>query len=171
MQERRDSLTSVKKPDTMQLSIIKPYAGTGVLRWYNESLINFLLRPEQTDGQLAVIDFTVRKDTELPAHFHEHEDETFMIEEGEITFQVGDKVIEAIPGTVVFAPRCLVHQYKIKTPFARFRVVITPGNFAEFFWDQSIPATNAELPPAAATSAHKIRKAMAEAEKYGVMFA
>ena len=155
----------------MQLSIIKPYAGTGVLRWYNESLVNFMLTPEQTDGQLAVLEFTVRKDTELPAHFHEHEDETFMLEEGEMTFEVGDKVIEAKPGTVVFAPRCLVHQYKIKTPYARFRVVITPGNFAQFFWDQSIPALKAELPPVSYTTPYSIRKAMAQAEKYGVMFA
>jgi quercetin dioxygenase-like cupin family protein len=155
----------------MQLSLTKPHAGTGVLRWYNDSLVNFLLTPAQTDGQLAIIDFTVRKGSELPAHFHEHEDETFIVEEGEVTFQVGDKLIEAKPGIVVFAPRCLVHQYKIKTPYARFRVVITPGRFAEFFWSQSQPAARAELPPASPGTAKKIRQAMAEAEKYGVMFA
>jgi quercetin dioxygenase-like cupin family protein len=155
----------------MQLSILKPYTGTGVLRWYNESLVNFLLTPEQSDGQLAILEFTIRRGSELPAHFHEHDDETFMVEEGEITFQVGDKLIEARPGTVVFAPRCLVHQYQIKTPAARFRVVITPGRFANFFWDQSIPAPQAELPPASPATALKIREAMAEAEKYGVMFA
>ena len=50
---------------------------------------NVLLRGEESDGHLAVVELTGRG--RPPLHRHDF-DETFLVLEGELTFQLGDEL-------------------------------------------------------------------------------
>ena len=64
-----------------------------------------LLRSEQSDGQLSVIDLPVSADFGGPPLHHHAFDEAFYVLEGEMTFQLGDELRATGPGEFVFAPR------------------------------------------------------------------
>ena len=69
-----------------------------------------------------------------PRHVHQREDEGFYVLEGEFEFRVGDRVIQATPGTFLFGPRAIPHSFKnIGTKTARVLIVISPPGFEKFF--------------------------------------
>jgi mannose-6-phosphate isomerase-like protein (cupin superfamily) len=48
----------------------------------------------------------------LEAHVHEGEDDAFYILSGELTFEFGDRVVPAPPGTFVLAPPGVEHGFR-----------------------------------------------------------
>jgi quercetin dioxygenase-like cupin family protein len=67
-----------------------------------------LLRSEDSDGHLAVVELTGRGRPRL----HRHDfDETFYILEGELTFQLGEELVTRRVGEITFAPRGVAHTY------------------------------------------------------------
>jgi mannose-6-phosphate isomerase-like protein (cupin superfamily) len=48
----------------------------------------------------------------LEAHVHEGEDDAFYILSGELTFEFGDRVVPASPGTFVLAPPGVEHGFR-----------------------------------------------------------
>jgi mannose-6-phosphate isomerase-like protein (cupin superfamily) len=48
----------------------------------------------------------------LEAHVHEGEDDAFYILSGELTFEFGDRVVAAPPGTFVLAPPGVEHGFR-----------------------------------------------------------
>jgi cupin superfamily acireductone dioxygenase involved in methionine salvage len=83
---------------------------------------------------------------EPPLHLHHTSDETFFVLEGAIRFMVGDEIIDASAGDVVFAPRGVPHAFRIKSPQARAITICTPAGFEEWFPELGTPATNFDLP-------------------------
>lgn len=71
--------------------------------WYSGWLLTFLATGEDTRGQFAMMEQVARRDNVPPRHIHHHEDETFYVVEGEMTFFIGDETIKATPGIMVFA--------------------------------------------------------------------
>lgn len=128
----------------------KPVATAGEIRWYNGAQVRFLINPEDTEGDFAVVEITALAGIEPPVHVHQNEDETFLIHEGEVRFFIGEKVIDAKPGMVVFAPRGIRHAFKIMTHAARYTMVVTPGDFVNFFREMSTekPESGVIAPPA-----------------------
>ena len=146
-----------------------PIATKGEIRWYNGNQVRFLINPEDTEGDLSLIEMISLAGTEPPPHIHQNEDETFIIHEGEIRFFIGEKVIDAKPGTTVFAPRGIRHAFKIMSPAARFHMIMTPGDFANFFREMSTetPAAGLIAPPTPA----QFRATVQHLERrYGVYF-
>ncbi len=74
-------------------------------------------------------------------HLHNREDEMFCIIEGEVNIEVDDKKYQCKAGDTVFAPRRLSHKFEIQTAEARILITLTPGNFLDFFLEQSQPIT------------------------------
>ena len=66
---------------------------------------------------------------------HHHDfDEAFYVLEGELTFQLGEELATAGPGSLTFAPRGSVHTFANLTDRpARYLLVITPGGFERMF--------------------------------------
>ena len=83
---------------------------------------------------------------EPPLHVHYTMDETFFVMEGEMRFMVGDQILEAPAGSVVFAPKGIPHTFKIKSPQARAMMLCTPAGFEEWFRTLGRPATSFDLP-------------------------
>jgi quercetin dioxygenase-like cupin family protein len=90
---------------------------------------------EQTGGAMAVLEATLGPGLLCaPPHMHRREDEVLVLLEGELTVQVGERVIRAAPGEFVFMPRGVRHAFwnPVAAP-ARYLVFISPAGFEEYF--------------------------------------
>ena len=66
-------------------------------------------------------------------HTHSIEDESFYVIEGQFTFQIGERSIDAPAGTFVFGPKGVRHTYKnTGTTPGRLLVLSSPGGFEKF---------------------------------------
>ena len=112
----------------------------GTTRSYQGGFFKVLISPEQTAGNMSLVDMTLPKGVEPPTHVHSREDETFYLLEGVITFFIAEKEVRATAGDAVFAPRNVPHRFVIETESARFLTLFTPGQFLEYFMEFSTPA-------------------------------
>jgi mannose-6-phosphate isomerase-like protein (cupin superfamily) len=90
---------------------------------------------EQTGGAMAVLEATLGPGLLCaPPHMHRREDEVLVLLEGELTVQVGERVIRAAPGEFVFMPRGVRHgSWNPGSVMARYLVFISPAGFEEYF--------------------------------------
>lgn len=109
----------------------------GAVRSYQGGFFKVLISPEQTAGNMALIDMTLPRGVEPPMHVHSREDETFYLLDGAITFFIGDTVKKAVVGDAVFAPRQIPHHFVIESESVRFLTLITPGQLLEYFMEFS----------------------------------
>jgi quercetin dioxygenase-like cupin family protein len=113
----------------------------------SESAPSVLLRSEQSDGHLAIVELT--GGGRPPLHHHAF-DETFYVLEGELTFQLGDDVFTRSAGELAFAPRGVPHTYaNLSGRRARALLVITPAGFERYFDRIAARITGNEPPPEA----------------------
>jgi quercetin dioxygenase-like cupin family protein len=90
-----------------------------------------LLRSEESDGHVAVVELT--GGARPPLHRHDF-DEAFYVLEGELTFRLGDDVFTRRAGELAFAPRGIAHTYaNLSGAPARALLVITPAGFERYF--------------------------------------
>jgi quercetin dioxygenase-like cupin family protein len=92
-----------------------------------------LIRSEQTNGHVSVIETEPGPGAGPTLHHHDF-DEAFYVIEGELTFQLRDEFVTARPGEVVFAPRGVPHTFANLTAApARQLIVCTPAGFERYF--------------------------------------
>ena len=93
-----------------------------------------LLRSEESDGVVSIIDNTVPANWPGP-FLHKHDfDEAFYVLEGELTFQVEDAVVTKRTGELAFAPRGVAHTLANHSDApARYVLVCTPAGFERYF--------------------------------------
>jgi quercetin dioxygenase-like cupin family protein len=107
-----------------------------------------LLRSEQSDGRVAVVELT--GGARPPLHRHDF-DEAFYVLEGELTFQLGDDAFTRGAGELAFAPGGLPHTYaNLSGAPARVLLVITPAGFERYFDRIAARISGNEPPPEAA---------------------
>jgi quercetin dioxygenase-like cupin family protein len=96
--------------------------------------IKVLLRSEQTDGELSVMENVADAGFAGPPLHHHDFDETFYVLEGELTFQLRDDLFTAGPGELAFAPRGVPHTFaNLSGAPARFVLICTPAGFERYF--------------------------------------
>lgn len=82
-----------------------------------------------------------------PLHVHDREDAVSYVLEGCLTFQVGDDVIAAPPGSAVIQPRGIRHTFwNAGATAARALDVVTPGGLERFY--ENVAAAIAGSPDA-----------------------
>jgi quercetin dioxygenase-like cupin family protein len=93
-----------------------------------------VLRAEETDGVVSMVDNVAPAGMAGP-HLHTHDfDEAFYLLEGELTFQLEDRLIEARAGDMAFAPRGVPHTFANRSGApARYVLVCTPAGFERYF--------------------------------------
>lgn len=116
-------------------------------RWYGPNLFTFLTRAEETNGVFAVLRCTLRRGFEPPKHVHTKEEESYVILDGEIIYELGDKHIHAKTGDYVHLPRNISHKFRLLSETVTLLLIITPGGFEQLFWEFSKPAESMDLPP------------------------
>ena len=121
------------------------HPGDGEARWWLGSLSVILASGRETGGQFSLIDVT-DPECETPLHVHHREDETFIVLEGEIEFNIGGQRIEARPGTTVFGPRDVPHAYIVRKGPSRMLFLFTPAEFEDAVIAMSEPARERRLP-------------------------
>ncbi len=90
---------------------------------------------EDTDGAVAVFEQTGF--TPLggpPLHIHPHQDEWFMVKEGDYLFQVGDEKYNLHAGDTIFLPRNVPHAFVQLTEKASMIVTYSPAGKMEAFF-------------------------------------
>ena len=119
----------------------------GEALWFLGILATIKASAETTEGRVAVIEHLAPQGAGSPLHVHRNEDEWFYVTEGELTFWVGGRVIEAPAGSFVYGPRGIPHTFTVTSPQARFLLVVEPAGFEGFMRSLSEPAESLTLPP------------------------
>lgn len=120
----------------------------------------FKLFGTETGGRFAVVEHPLAPGTlGGPSHVHHNEDEASYILEGEIMLQVGEQLIQAPTGTLIFKPRGLPHTFWNQGPVpARILEIISPAGFEKYFEELAELVTPAGPPD--------ISRLMTLAQKY-----
>ncbi len=122
---------------------------------------------------VGAIDERITHGLAAPMHSHEDADEIFYVLDGEITFFVGEKRIEATAGAFVYLPRYVHHGFQVDSAEARVFNFVTPAGFEQLILNQGkaakfddLPIAN--VPGAQAPLSREILEQMRE--KYGVRY-
>lgn len=124
----------------------------------------------QSNNAIAVFEYEALPGSEPPRHIHTREDEIVIIKEGTVTFFVGDDIIEAGPGSIVYMPVNVPHHFVITSPMAKGILIATPGNIDHFFRQFSVPYLGAAIPPVTTPTPEQISSFVALSERFGMRF-
>ena len=111
--------------------------------------IHFLLEAADTNGSVALFEFTVPAGAKVPMpHSHAHYDETIYGLEGVLTFTVNGQPTEIAAGETCFIPRGAVHGFdNLKPAGAKALAVVTPALIGLDFFREMAAIVNAGGPP------------------------
>jgi quercetin dioxygenase-like cupin family protein len=141
--------------------------GEGEVFWSFGGLVTVKATSETTGGGVGVIEVLAPKGAGSPLHVHHREDEWFYVIEGELTFWVGGRTIQAPAGSFVFGPRDIPHTFMVKSELSRFLLVVEPGGFVGFMRELSQPALTL-TPPPPPTEPPDMEFIMSAAARYGI---
>lgn len=122
---------------------------------YIAHTFSFLSTGEETGGAFSLVHCYFRKGFTAPPHYHQLEDESFYLLEGEIDFYVGDQKVKAAVGDFIVLPKNIPHHFDLVTETAKALMLITPSGFEVFFKEFGRPAETIELPPVPTTNPRK----------------
>ncbi|HZG41453.1 MAG TPA: cupin domain-containing protein [Longimicrobium sp.] len=99
--------------------------------------VRFLAAAHQTGGALSVVEHPVPPRTlAAPLHRHRHEDEYSYVVAGVMGAVLGDEVVHAPAGSLVFKPRGQWHTFwNAGDGTCRILEIIAPGGFEQLFAD------------------------------------
>jgi quercetin dioxygenase-like cupin family protein len=97
--------------------------------------IHFLLESAETNGAVAMFEFTVPAGAKVPLpHSHQHYDETIYGVEGVVTFIVEGKAVDIGPGQSCFIPRGAVHGFLAVVTVSGGRTSEAPSTAQDTDW-------------------------------------
>ena len=113
--------------------VLSPDKGETV--WLRKLGIRFMIGGEETQDNFALVEHPIGpRALAAPMHTHEREDEYTYVLEGEIGFQIGEEVLVARPGDLVFKPRGVPHAFwNAADEPARALEIISPAGFERYF--------------------------------------
>ena len=113
--------------------VLSPNEGETV--WLRKLGIRFMIGGEETQGNFALVEHPIKpRALAAPMHTHEREDEYTYVLVGEIGVQIGEEVLVARPGDLVFKPRGVPHAFWNATEApARALEIISPAGFERYF--------------------------------------
>ena len=125
--------------------------GEGERRWFaGGGLWTMKATAEETGGAFILFEDLMTKGKTTPLHTHPHEDETFIVLEGEIVVHVEGAEHRVGSGGVAVVPRGTRHAFLVTSETARVLALQTPGSGEAFYKDASEPSTDeadAQRPP------------------------
>ena len=116
--------------------------------WFNGALLRIKATSEQTAGRFTAVEFVTPKGFASPLHVHQDKDEIFLVLAGNVRFQLGQEVIQGVPGSLVYGPHGVNHGFHCDTQDARLLLLFGPAGAERFFREAGKPALSHGLPPA-----------------------
>ncbi len=97
--------------------------------------VRFMIDGETTAGSFSLVEHPLPpRALGAPLHMHRNEDEYSFVLEGRVGVQLGDEVLEAGPGDLVFKPRGQRHAFwNAGDEPARLLEIISPAGFENYF--------------------------------------
>ena len=101
--------------------------------------VRFMIDVEETDGGFSLVEHPMSpRALAAPLHLHTREDEYSFVLEGRMGALLGDEVVEAGPGDLVFKPRNQWHTFwNAGDEPCRILEIIAPAGFENFFRELS----------------------------------
>jgi mannose-6-phosphate isomerase-like protein (cupin superfamily) len=118
---------------TQQAKVVGPQDGkAGTLGTIG---VRFMIYGDETDGGFSLVEHPMPPRTlAAPLHLHTREDEYSFVLEGRMGALLGDEVLEAGPGDLVFKPRNQWHTFwNAGEEPCRILEIIAPAGFEGFF--------------------------------------
>nr|WP_298998316.1 cupin domain-containing protein [uncultured Allomuricauda sp.] len=115
-------------------SIIDPEEGESLS--LNGLSVTFKVTSELSNNQLGVYEIALPpKTTGAKLHYHRFMDETFIVSQGTLTIEVGEKVKQAETGTVAYIPRFTPHGFRNETnETVKVTLIFNPSEKREGFF-------------------------------------
>lgn len=89
---------------------------------------------KDTNGDLAIFEYTGNEKGGPPLHLHPNQDEIFFILQGEYLFQVGEEKHTLKAGDTIFLPRMVPHAFAQLTEVGKMFFLFQPsGKMEDFF--------------------------------------
>lgn len=159
------SQSSQNRPSQNQVKQVP--AGTGPAYCGPGDRITFLITGAESGGAFFMGEAWVAPGGGPPPHVHSREDESFYLQHGTLSVQVGGKTLNASAGDFIHIPRGTAHSFKnVGEETAKLLVVATPAGLENFFAEAFFPAADiADIPQMSEALIGRARKA---APKYGL---
>jgi quercetin dioxygenase-like cupin family protein len=162
------SQPSATAPGGIQVKYVP--AGTGPTYQSPIDRITFLITGEQSGGAFFMAEVSVPPGGGNPPHIHSREEETFYLQQGTLTIQVGGKTLNASAGDFACLPRGVAHSFKnTGNVEAKFLLVATPAGLEKFFEEAFYPVGDPPVAPPPMNDAF-VARLLAAASKYGLEF-
>jgi quercetin dioxygenase-like cupin family protein len=110
------------------------------------TLWRVLASGDETGGVVGALDERGAHGSRAPMHVHDDADEIFYVLDGDLTFIIGDKRIEAAPGAFVYLPRFVHHTFQVNSHEARIFNFLTPAGFERLIVDTGTRAPYDDAP-------------------------
>jgi len=156
------------EPEAGNPLVVGAEQGTQV--WAMGVLVTVKVKAADTGGAYSVFEDFIPPGAGPVPHTHTKEDETIFVLEGKLRAWLGGKQYDVKVGDFVHMPRGVQHYFKnVSDEPTRMLLTYTPGGFEQWFLDIGKPVTpgskvSPEITP------DDIKKAVAQAQKYGVQF-
>lgn len=113
--------------------------------------VRFMIPGSATGGRFSLVEHPMPpRSLGSPLHTHHNEDEYSYVLEGKVGVQIGEGVLVAGPGDLVFKPRGIVHAFwNAGDEPARLLEIISPAGFENYFRDLAPLLDDAEANHAA----------------------
>jgi mannose-6-phosphate isomerase-like protein (cupin superfamily) len=111
--------------------------------------VRFMIDGDETDGGFSLVEHPMSpRALAAPVHRHLREDEYSFVLEGRMGALLGDEVLEAGPGDLVFKPRNQWHTFwNAGDEPCRILEIIAPAGFERFFEELDAMGGVLEAPP------------------------
>jgi mannose-6-phosphate isomerase-like protein (cupin superfamily) len=128
----------------------------------------FLATGEDTNGRYALCEAIVTPGGGPPPHVHSREEEGFYVLEGEIVFQIGDKVVVATAGMFANMAVGTMHSFKNESGKpARMLISVVPAGLESMFFEVGVPLPEGATTASPATP-DEIERLLTVAPRYGI---
>ena len=142
-------------------------AAEGERYWIAGDTLTIKAAATDTGGAYTLIEILAAPGEGPPPHIHDNEDETFYVLDGRFEILVGERAIDAGPGTFALVPRGTVHRFRcVAERPSRILVMFTPGGLEGFFREAGIRAADDGTAPP--VNAAEIARTEVAAARYGL---
>ncbi len=105
-----------------------------IVKFRGEHPNDLKISSKDTGGQLSVFEYTGLAKVGPSLHMHLHQDEIFMVKEGEYRFVVGDETHVLKSGDTIFLPRMVPHTWIQLTDRGKLIYFLQPAGKMEAFF-------------------------------------